>query len=63
LPPYDAVLLVSPRRAHDTVFLAALKPLLGKISLDRMQHANLLVDQEKQTPERAAEWLQRQIRP
>jgi osmoprotectant transport system permease protein len=62
LPPYDAVLLVSPRRAHDTVFLAALKPLLGKISLDRMQHANLLVDQEKQTPEQAAEWLQRQTR-
>ena len=62
LPPYDAVLLVSAKRAHDTAFIAALKPLLDRISLDRMQHANLLVDQEKQTPEQAAEWLERQIR-
>ena len=29
LPPYDAVLLVSPRHAQDDKFLAALKPLLG----------------------------------
>jgi osmoprotectant transport system permease protein len=62
LPPYDAVLLVSAKRTHDIAFLAALNPLLGGISLDRMQHANLSVDQEKQTPEQAAEWLERQIR-
>lgn len=61
LPPYDAVLLVSPKRAHDSAFVAALRPLIGRISLERMQRANLLVDQEKQTPERAAGWLAKQI--
>jgi osmoprotectant transport system permease protein len=61
LPPYDAVLLVSPKRAHDAAFIAALRPLIGRISLERMQRANLMVDQEKQTPEHAAGWIAAQI--
>jgi osmoprotectant transport system permease protein len=47
LPPYDAVLLVSPRYAHDERFLAALRPLVGAIGLAPMQRANLMVDRDK----------------
>jgi len=63
LPPYDAMLLVGPGRAHDPVFLAALKPLAGEISLTLMQRANLMVDrdQDKLTPAAAAAWLDGQI--
>ncbi|HTT85231.1 MAG TPA: ABC transporter permease/substrate-binding protein, partial [Rhizomicrobium sp.] len=53
LPPYDAVLLVSPARANDARFIAALRPLLGAIDLARMQRANLTADREagKRSPE------------
>jgi osmoprotectant transport system permease protein len=53
------VLLVSPKRARDAEFLAALKPLLGSIPIDRMRQANLMVDRDenKQSPEAAARWL------
>ncbi len=61
LPPYDAVLLVSPKRARDARFLQALTPLVGKIDLTLMQRANLMVDRDKQTPEVAAHWLEKQI--
>jgi osmoprotectant transport system permease protein len=61
LPPYDAVLLISPKRAHDARLIAALKPLVGGIDLPLMQRANLMVDGEKQTPEAAARWLERKI--
>ena len=61
LPPYDAVLLVSPKRAADPRFIAALKPLVGKVSLPLMQRANLMVDRDKRTPEDVARWLERQI--
>ncbi|MBU6299060.1 MAG: ABC transporter permease/substrate-binding protein [Alphaproteobacteria bacterium] len=52
LPPYDAILLVSPRYAHDTSFLSALRPLVGALNLKTMQQANLLVDRsiDKQSP-------------
>jgi osmoprotectant transport system permease protein len=61
LPSYEAVLLVSPRRAHDERFLAALRPLIGAISIDRMRQANLMVDRDvaKASPEEAARWLLR----
>ena len=64
LPPYDAVLLVSPRHAHDDKFLAALKPLIGAIDLSTMQRANLTVDrvEDKRTPEQAAALLGSQLR-
>jgi osmoprotectant transport system permease protein len=58
LPPYDAVLLVSPKRAHDARFIAALGPLVGRIGLPLMQRANLMVDGEKRTPEEVAKWLE-----
>jgi osmoprotectant transport system permease protein len=61
LPPYDAVILVSPRKAHDPRLLAALRPLVGAISVDAMRKANYAVDRsdgQKQTPAAAAAALQ-----
>jgi osmoprotectant transport system permease protein len=56
LPPYDAVILISPQRAGDTRLIGALKPLLGKIDADAMRRANYLVDRDadKQSPAQAA---------
>ncbi len=64
LPPYDAVMLVAPARAHDEKFLAALKPLMGAIDLQTMQRANLMVDRadDKRTPEQAADWIAGRIK-
>jgi len=61
IPPYDAVILISPRRAHDQPFIAALRPLVGAISLTAMQAANLSVDrdQNKVSPAKAANALVR----
>jgi osmoprotectant transport system permease protein len=61
LPSYEAVLIVSPKRARDARFVAALKPLLGAIPIDRMRQANLMVDRDsdKKSPEEAARWLVR----
>lgn len=59
IPPYDAVLLISPRRAHDRAFLDTLRPLIGAISPEHMRRANYAVDRDndKQTPAQAAEGL------
>lgn len=59
LPSYDAMILVSPRRAHDARLIAALKPLVDAIPIARMRQANLMVDRDaaKRTPAEAARWL------
>jgi osmoprotectant transport system permease protein len=59
LPSYEALLLVSPRRARDAAFVAALRPLLGAVSIDRMRQAHLMVDRDrdKKSPAEAARWL------
>jgi osmoprotectant transport system permease protein len=62
LPPYDAVLLISRKHAHDAKLIAALKPLVGAIDLATMQRANLMVDAEKRSPEEVARWLDSQIK-
>ncbi|MBS0470748.1 MAG: ABC transporter permease/substrate-binding protein [Proteobacteria bacterium] len=63
LPPYDAIMLVSPAHAHDTAFLNALKPLIGAIDLKTMQRANLMVDRpdNKLSPTQAARWLEQTL--
>jgi osmoprotectant transport system permease protein len=63
LPPYDAVVLISPKRAGDQRLIGALKPLLGKISVDAMRAANLSVDRDrdKATPGEAAKALEAQL--
>lgn len=59
LPPYDAVILVSPRRAADPRLRAALAPLVGSITPAAMRAANYSVDrdQDKRTPAAAARTL------
>jgi osmoprotectant transport system permease protein len=63
LPPYDAVLLISPKRAKDEKLLSALKPLIDAINIDLIREASLLADrsENKQTPESAARWLKQRI--
>src|SRR5262249_6844717 len=41
IPPYDAIVLLAPKRAGDERLQAALKPLLGRISIETMREANL----------------------
>ena len=60
IPPYDAILLVSPKRASDRAFLDALRPLIGKISVDVMREANRRAG-EGASPEVAARWLAEKI--
>ena len=57
LPPYDAVILLSPRAAAMPGLAEALAPLIGAIDGDAMRGANRLVDLEHQTPIQAAAWL------
>ena len=57
IPGYDAVVLVSPRRAGDQRLLRALEPMIGRIRVERMREANLMVDGKGQSPEAAARWL------
>lgn len=61
LPPYDAVILVSPKRAADQRLIGALKPLGGSIDVKAMQAANYAVDRDtgKKSPAEAAAMLAR----
>jgi osmoprotectant transport system permease protein len=63
-PPYDAVLLLSPRAAGDARVVRALAPLVGRIPVDLMRLANLMVDrdEDKHTPVEAARWLWEETR-
>lgn len=60
LPPYDAVVLVSGKRAGDRKLMAALEPLIGKVSVEAMRAANYSVDRDgdKATPAEAARALE-----
>ena len=65
LPPYDALILISPKRAKDAKFLAALKPLVGAIPVETMRVANFSVDRDagKQSPAQAASALSATLKP
>ena len=65
IPPYDAVVLISPRRAADRRLIGVLQPLIGRIGLATMQAANYSVDRDrdKASPAQAAQALERQILP
>ncbi|HXD47100.1 MAG TPA: ABC transporter permease/substrate-binding protein [Pseudolabrys sp.] len=56
-PPYDAILLVAPKRVHDDKLIAALKPLVGAIGVEVMREANLRGAQGDTTPDAVAQWL------
>jgi osmoprotectant transport system permease protein len=59
LPPYDAVILISPKRAKDRKLIEALQPLVGSISVEAMRSANFSVDRDdhKLSPAEAAKLL------
>jgi osmoprotectant transport system permease protein len=59
IPPYDAVILVSPKRSQDRRLLDALQPLVGAVSVESMRAANYSVDRDagKVTPAEAARAL------
>jgi len=65
IPPYDAVVLISPKRGSDRRLTGALQPLIGKIGVAAMQGANYSVDRDqgKASPAQAAQALERQILP
>jgi len=59
IPPYDAVLLLAPKRAADEALQAALKPLLGRIDIADMREANLRAsgNDAAASPDAVARWL------
>jgi osmoprotectant transport system permease protein len=59
IPPYDAVLLISPRRADDEALVNALRPLVDAIDVTMMQGANLRA--AGASPGEAARWLWTEI--
>jgi osmoprotectant transport system permease protein len=63
IPPYDAIVLVSPARASDPVLRRALEPLVGAIPIERMREANYMVDRDtdRVPPGKAARWLENAI--
>ena len=65
IPPYDAFILIAPKRAADGALLQALQPLAGTIDVVRMREANRRAIQAGQgasaSPEQAARWLSDQI--
>jgi osmoprotectant transport system permease protein len=63
IPPYDAIVLLSPRRAGDQALQAAIKPLLGKIDIADMREANLRAagGDGASSPDAVARWLWEKI--
>jgi osmoprotectant transport system permease protein len=59
IPPYDAIVLLSPRRADDVALRAALQPLLGRIDIATMRQANLRAagGNGESSPDAVARWL------
>jgi osmoprotectant transport system permease protein len=62
IPPYDAIVLVSPKRANDAALITAIKPLLDAINVETMREANRRVSGDtSESPEAAARWIWEQI--
>jgi osmoprotectant transport system permease protein len=59
IPPYDAMVLLAPKRANDQALRDALQPLLGKISIATMREANLRAagNDATSSPDAVARWL------
>jgi osmoprotectant transport system permease protein len=62
IPPYDAILLLAPRHAHDERLINAVKPLIGAIPVDVMREANARVSGGT-SPDAVARWLSEKIGP
>jgi len=59
IPPYDAIVLLAPKRANDEALRAALTPLLGRIDIATMREANLRAagGDGASSPDAVARWL------
>ena len=58
IPPYDAVLLISPKRADDEALIAALKPLIDAIPVELMRELTCARARASGTsPAAVARWL------
>lgn len=59
IPPYDAILLLAPKRAADERLKTALMPLLGRIDIATMREANLRAagNDATSSPDAVAKWL------
>jgi osmoprotectant transport system permease protein len=62
IPPYDTMLLFSPRRANDGTLAEALRPLIGAIGVTLMREADLRALDGNASPDAAARWLLEKIR-
>ena len=62
IPPYDAILLLSPRRANDAALIAALTPLLNTIPVALMREANARAGDGRTSADDAARWLGERMR-
>ncbi len=63
IPPYDAIVLISPKRAEDQVLYTALTPLLNRIDIAAMREANLRAsgNDANSSPDAVAKWLWEKI--
>jgi len=61
IPSYDAILLISPKRANDSKLAAAIKPLIGTIDVVTMRSANARASNGDTTPDEVARWLGQEI--
>lgn len=62
IPPYDAVLLLAPKRANDIKLRTALQPLLDRIDIEAMRDANLQAGSGS-TPNAVARALWERVKP
>ena len=64
IPPYDAIVLLAPKRAGDQALRNALTPLLGRIDISSMREANLRAagGDGASSPSTVARWLWEQDR-
>jgi osmoprotectant transport system permease protein len=63
IPPYDAIVLLAPKRASDSALRTALAPLIGRIDIADMREANLRAagGDSASSPDAVARWLWEKI--
>jgi osmoprotectant transport system permease protein len=63
IPPYDAIMLLAPKRSSDEALRDALQPLLERIDISTMREANLRATGNDGTssPDAVARWLWEKI--
>jgi osmoprotectant transport system permease protein len=64
IPPYDAIVLIAPKRAGDQALREALQPLIGRIDIAAMREANLRAagGGGNSSPDAVARWLWEKIK-